>query len=1040
MHRKNLLLNITACLLVTTILQAQPFDSNLFNAMKWRMIGPHRGSRTVGAVGVPQQPNVFYIGVNNGGVWKTTDYGRTWNPIFDDQPTGSVGDVAVAPSNPNVLYVGCGEGLQRPDLAVLSYGDGMYKSTDAGKTWKTIGLQNVQQIGGLAIDPTNENRVFVAVLGHPYGPNPERGVYRTTDGGATWEKVLYKDENTGAIQVTIDPTNPNIIYADMWAGRQGPWENGAWNGKESGLFKSTDGGNTWQKLTKGLPTTEQGLGRIGFCVAPSNPKRLYATVDAGKYGGIYRSNDAGESWEMMTGDERYWGRGSDFAEVKADPKNADIVYTANVVTWKSKDGGKTFEAFRGAPGGDDYHRIWINPDNSNIILIASDQGAIITVNGGETFSSWYNQPTAQFYHVSADNSFPYNVYSGQQESGSVGIASRGNDGQITFREWHPVGAEEYGYVVADPLDNNIIYGGKLSRYDKRTGQSQNIAPEAVRGGKYRFIRTAPVLFSPIDKKTLFYAGNVIFKTRNGGKSWQVISPDLSREKYDDLPESIGIYKTEEMKKMPRRGVVYTIAPSYKDTNIIWAGTDDGLIHVTTNGGKTWTNVTPPQVTPWSKISLMDASHTDAKTCYAAVNRIRLDDMKPHIYKTTDMGKTWKEIVNGLPDDPINVVKEDPIRKGLLFAGSERNVHVSFDDGEHWQSLKLNMPATSIRDLVIKDDDLVIGTHGRSFWILDDMTPLRQITNQLINQSTNQAVLYKPQTAIRVRWNLNTDTPLPQEEPAGQNPPDGAVINYFLKEKATGEVTLEIVDAKGQLIRKYSSNDKPYSIPPNNVPPYWIRPQQQLSADAGSHRFMWDMHFTPLDVPPAYPIAATFKNTDPDPSSPWVMPGTYTVKLTVNGKTYTQPLTVKMDPRVTTKTADLEIQHNLSLLCYNGRKACTANANEVAKLRKQVKELLATANGDALQKLKETDAHAALLESTPQGSVDKGFNQLNGAFASVFNILHDSDMPPTEQAMNAAIEAEYNMGFADAAWKDMKKNDIPALNELLKKAGLKEIVL
>lgn len=1052
MYKKTILL-LSALLLVAGILQSQPFDSTLFNAMQWRMIGPHRGSRTVGAVGVPQQPNVFYIGVNNGGVWKTNDYGRTWNPIFDEQATGSIGDVAVAPSNPNVLYVGCGEGLQRPDLAVLSYGDGMYKSTDAGKTWKTIGLQNVQQIGGLAIDPKNENRVFVAVLGHPYGPNPERGVYRTLDGGTSWEKVLYKDENTGAIQVTIDPQNSNIIYADMWAGRQGPWENGAWNGKESGLFKSTDGGNTWQKLTKGLPTTEQGLGRIGFCVAPSNTNRMYATVDAGKYGGIYRSNDAGQSWELMSSDERYWGRGSDFAEVKADPKNADIVYSGNVVTWKSTDGAKTFQAFRGAPGGDDYHRIWINPDNPNIILIASDQGAIITVNGGETFSSWYNQPTAQFYHVSTDNSFPYNVYSGQQESGSVGIVSRGNDGQITFREWHPVGAEEYGYVVADPLDNNIIYGGKLSRFDKRTGQSQNIAPEPVRGGKYRFLRTAPVLFSPIDKKTLFYAGNVIFKTRNGGKSWQVISPDLSRETYDEIPASVGIYKTEEMKKMPRRGVVYTIAPSYKDTSVIWAGTDDGLIHVTNNGGKTWSNVTPPQVTPWSKISLMDASHTDVKTCYAAVNRIRLDDMKPHIYKTTDMGKTWTEIVNGLPDDPINVVKEDPIRKGLLFAGSERNVHVSFDDGENWQSLRLNMPATSIRDLVIKDDDLVIGTHGRSFWILDDITPLRQLDERL---TASPVILYKPQTTYRVRWSMYPDTPLPPEEPAGQNPPDGAIINYYLNEEAAN-VKLEIFDTKiktfvsekdvskyrsqtNNLIRTYTSNDTLYPIPPNNVPSYWIRPQQILSAKEGNHRFLWDMHYQPLNVPPVYPISAIPQNTAPHPTSPWVKPGVYIAKLTVDGKEYFQAFNVKMDPRVTTKTADLEIQHNLSLLCYNGRKICTAAANELTVLRKQIKNLLPAANREVLNKLQAIDTLAVMLESTPPRSKDKGFNQLNSAFAGVFNILHDTDMPPTEQAMNAAIEAQYNLSIAQAAMAGLKKRDLQELNMLLKEIGLKEIVL
>jgi photosystem II stability/assembly factor-like uncharacterized protein len=950
--------------LVSAETSAQTFDAKYYNSMQWRCIGPHRGSRTVGAVGVPAEPNVFYIGVNNGGVWKTNDFGRTWKPIFDDQPTGSVGDIVVAPSNPNVIYVGSGEGLQRPDLCV---GDGIYKSTDGGKTWTNTGLKDAQQIGGLAIDPTNENRVFVAALGHPYGANEERGVYRTTDGGKTWEKVLYKDENTGAIQVTIDPNNPMIVYADLWAGRQGPWENGAWNGSESGLFKSTDGGTTWKKLTKGLPTTEQGLTRIGFCIAPSNSSRLYASVDAGKYGGIYRSDDAGENWQLMDADQRLWSRGTDFAEVKADPKNADIVYSANVVTWKSIDGGKTWAAFRGAPGGDDYHRIWINPDNPNIILIASDQGAIITVNGGETFSSWYNQPTAQFYHVSADNSFPYNVYSGQQESGSVGIASRSNDGQITYRDWHPVGAEEYGYVVADPLDNNIIYGGKITRYDKRTGQTQNISPETVRSGKVRFLRTAPVLFNPIDKKTLYYAGNVLFKTTDGGNSWKTISPDLSRESWD-VPDNIGIYKTSEMKAMPRRGVIYTVAPSYIDTNTIWTGTDDGLIHVTKNGGKTWTNVTPSAITSWSKISLMDASHTDVNTAYAAVNRIRLDDMHPHIYKTTDGGKTWKEIVNGLPNDPINVVKEDPVRKGLLFAGSERAVYVSFDDGENWQSLRLNMPATSIRDLVIKDDDIVVGTHGRSFWILDNITSLRQLNNAQAKTST---ILFKPQNTYRVRWSMYPDTPVPQEEAAGQNPPDGAMIDYYLDAKASN-VSLEILDATGKLVRKYSSNDTLYKIPNVNIPLYWIRPQQLLSADAGSHRFLWNMHYTPLNVPPAYPISAIYMNTAPEATSPWVMPGIYTARLTADGKIFTQTFEVKMDPRVKTSRKHLQLQHDLSVACYHNILKCkTALDNIEDKNSANAKELL----------------------------------KYQSNFERIHNSLQDSDWPPTTQMINAAKETE-----------------------------------
>lgn len=980
--------------------------------MQWRMIGPHRGGRTVGAVGVPQQPNTFYIGVNNGGVWKTTDFGRTWFPIFDDQPTGSIGDVAVAGSNPDVLYVGSGEGLQRPDLSV---GDGMYKSTDAGKTWTHKGLKEVQQIGGLAIDPTNENRVFVAALGHPYGPNTERGVYRTLDGGNKWEKVLYFDENTGAIQVTIDPNNPQIVFADMWAGRQGPWENGAWNGKESGLFKSTDGGNTWKKMTKGLPNTDQGLGRIGFCIAPSDSKRMYATVDAGREGGIYRSDDAGESWVKMQSDERYWGRGSDFAEIKVDPKNPDIVYSANIVTWKSTDGAKSWTAFRGAPGGDDYHRIWINPNNPEIILIASDQGAIITVNGGQTFSSWYNQPTAQFYHVSTDNAFPYNVYGGQQESGSVGIASRGNDGAIGYREWHPVGVEEYGYVAPDPLDHNIVYGGKITRYDKRTGQTQNIAPEAIRSGKVRFIRTAPVLFSPIDPKTLYYAGNVLFKTTNGGKSWQTISPDLTRESYD-IPPSVGIYNSETYKTMPRRGVIYTIAPSFKDINTIWCGTDDGLIQITKDGGKSWKNVTPPSITSWSKISLMEASHFEVNTAYAAVNRIRCDDMKPHIYKTNDGGTTWQEIVKGLPDDPINAVREDPKRKGLLYAGSERAVYVSFDDGANWQSLRLNMPATSIRDLVVKDDDLVVGTHGRSFWILDDITPLRQLSNLLTKQAT---ILFQPQTSFRVRWGMYTDTPIPQEEPAGQNPPDGAIINYFLAGNQT-EVTLEIRDAKNTLIRKYSSRDTLYQIPENNVPPYWIRPQQILSAQKGSHRFTWDMHYTPVNETVSYPIGAIFMNTAPDPNSPFVMPGDYKVNLIAGGQTISQSLKVKMDPRVTTSAADLQKQHDLSLLCYKSKLNCISTLNEIKGFRQQLQSKIKIATAAESEKYASMDKTAALMENTPAGTQEPSFNRLRNNFGSLINILQDSDHPPTDQAVAAVAEANNQLELLLKKWEALKK--------------------
>ncbi|HUK89457.1 MAG TPA: glycoside hydrolase, partial [Blastocatellia bacterium] len=862
--------------------------------LRWRMIGPFRGGRTVGATGVPSQPNVFYIGVNNGGVWKTDDFGRTWNPIFDDQPTGSIGTVAVAPSDPNIVYVGSGEGLQRPDL---STGDGMFKSTDAGKTWRHLDLADAQQIGAILIDPADPNRLFVAVLGHPYGANEQRGVFRSTDGGDTWQRVLYKDENTGAIALAFDPSNSRTVYADLWAARQAPWENGEWQGPGSGLYKSTDGGETWRQLAGGLPTPAQGLGRIGFTVAPNDPSRMYALVDATK-GGLYRSDDAGENWRLVNGEQRIWGRGSDFAEVKVDPKNENTLFIANTSTYKSTDAGATFDGFRGAPGGDDYHTFWINPNNPDIILLVADQGAVVTVNGGRTWSSWYNQPTAQFYHVVTDNRFPYWVYGGQQESGSVGTSSRGNDGEITFRDWRPVGAEEYGYIAPDPLNPNIIYGGKVTRFNMITGQDQNIAPEALRSGKYRFLRTAPLMFSPVDPHVLYFAGNVLFKTSTGGHSWQIISTDLSRE-HTDVPASIGVYRNDTMNKMARRGVIYALGPSPKDINVIWAGTDDGLVHVTHDGGAHWTNVTPPDLTSWSKVAQIDAGHFDLGTAYIAVNRMRLDDMRPHIYRTHNGGKTWTQIVNGLPDNaPVDTVREDPERKGLLFCGTERAVFVSFDDGDHWQSLRLNMPATAIRDLVIHNDDVVVGTHGRSFWILDDITPLRQTGAQVTGSN---AYLFKPATAIRAKRDTNTDTPLPPDEPAGQNPPDGAIIDYYLKSAPTGPVVLEILDRTGQVVRRFSSNDKPEVIDPKalSVPMYWIRRPRVLSGEAGMHRWVWDLHYPrPEWIPGSPPISAIRHDTPLEPEGPAIAPGQYTVKLTVDGKTLTQPLTVKLDPRVT----------------------------------------------------------------------------------------------------------------------------------------------
>ncbi len=874
--------------------------------MRWRLIGPFRGGRTVAISGVVQQPNVFYMAPTNGGVWKSTDYGNTWAPIFDGQGTGSIGALAVAPSDPNTIYVGSGEGLQRPDL---SFGNGIYKSTDAGRTWQHLGLRDGQQIASLAVDPRDPNRLFVAVLGHPYGPNKERGVYRSLDGGNSFQSVLYKDENTGASQVALDPGNPQIVFASLWAARQAPWEiGGSFNGPGSGLFRSDDGGTSWNQIAKGIPTFAQGLGRIGFGIAPGDPKRMYALIDASPaYGGLYRSDDAGESWKKVNSETRIWGRGSDFACVQVDPKDPNKIYVANTTTYRSTDAGKTFIGIKGAPGGDDYHSIWINPENPEILFLGLDQGATVSVNGGNTWSSWYNQPTAQFYHVITDNRFPYWVYGGQQESGSAAVESRSDDGSISFRDFHPVGVEEYGYVAPDPLHPEIIYGGKATRFNWVTKDVQDVSPQILHG-QYRFVRTMPLLFSPVDPHVLYLGSNVLFKTTNGGDSWQIISPDLTRKQWA-MPAVIQAFESQDPEKGQHRGVIYTIAPSPKDENLIWVGTDDGLIQVTHDGGTQWQDVTPAALTPWSKVSLLEASHFDTATAYAAVNRFRLDDLKPHVYRTHNGGRTWQEIVNGLPDGAVvNAVREDSRRRGLLFAATEIGVFVSFDDGENWQSLQSNLPITSVRDLAIHEDDLIAATHGRSFWILDDITPLRQ---------ANTAGLFIPQKAIRLRWNRNTDTPLPPEMSAGQNPPDGAIIDYALRGNS-GPVALEIYDSKNRLVRRYSSEDKPEVTEQQlqnelNVPTYWVRPPKILSPEAGMHRFVWDLRYSPPNAPSHdYPIAAIYHDTPREPRGPLVIPGEYTIKLIAGGKTYTKPLTVIMDPRVKTSLAALEQQLTLSL--------------------------------------------------------------------------------------------------------------------------------
>jgi photosystem II stability/assembly factor-like uncharacterized protein len=1024
---------------------AQAYDQKLFEDMRWRCIGPFRAGRTVAITGVEGQPNLFYMAAVNGGVWKTTDSGNTWTPIFDGAgSSGSVGAIAVAPSDSNVIYVGSGEGLQRPDLAV---GDGIYKSMDAGKTWTHLGLRDAQQITAIVVDPKDAERLFVAAQGHPYGPNAERGVFRSADGGKSFARVLYKDENTGAAELLMDPSNSQVLYAALWAARVAPWEVRSGASIEmagSGVYKSVDGGSTWKPLTKGLPGTGEGVARIGLAIAPSDPQKVYASVESDKRAGVYRSDDAGETWTQVNEDHRIGGRGPGAMGIAVAPDNAEVLYVLNTASWKSTDGGKTFVGWKGAPGGDDYQRIWISRGNGQIIALSSDQGAVISVNGGVSWSSWYNQPTAQFYHVTTDNRFPYWVYGAQQESGSAATASRSDYGEITFRDWKLLGVEEYGTIAVDPLNENLVYGARVTRTNLDLGEVQDMAPEPIRRGEYRYNRTLPLIFSPTDPHKLYFAANVVFETIDGGKNWKVISPDLTRENYD-TPVNLGVFVSSDPEKGKHRGVVYALAPSYLDKGTIWAGTDDGLIQLTRDGGRNWINVTPAGLTAWSKVSILEASRTEAGTAYAAVNRFRLDDLRPHIYRTRDFGKTWQEIVSGLADNaPVNVVREDPVRKELLFAGTETSVYVSFDAGDHWQPLQLNLPHTSMRDLTIHGDDLIVGTHGRSFWILDDITPLRQLKEEV---ATAVAYLYAPQTAIRVRWNRNPDTPLPPEVPAGKNPPDGAIVDYVLAKNAAGPVTLEILGGDGKLVRKYSSTDSVEPLekiaPKHPIPMYWVREEKTLSAEAGMHRFVWDVRYAPpASLGHGFPISAILHDTPLEPVGALALPGRYTVKLTVDGKAYIQPLTLKMDPRVKSPRTEWTRQFALETVAASGMNESFEALAQVQSTRTQVQAAKEKSDSaETKQRLAEFDKKAAALEGAAvpgffgipaAGKQPENFSTLNQRFGRVLSIADAADSNPTTATEVVAKELQAALRETSARWNEMKKIDLAALNQLLER--------
>ena len=908
-------------------------EDPLFRGMKYRSIGPFRGGRSLTAAGIPGDPTTYYFGATGGGVWKSTDGANTWSAIFDKDGSPSIGSIAVAGSDPNVVYVGTGEACIRGNI---SNGDGVWKSVDAGKSWKYVGLKDSRAIGKVIVNPHNPDIAFVAALGHPYGPNTERGVFRTTDGGKTWDKVLYKDENTGAIDVTFDPQNPHILFASLWEARRTPWSLSS-GGPGSGIYRSTDAGTTWKKLEEhGLP--KGPYGRIGLAVA-ANSERVYAIVEAKEGGGFYRSDDGGDTWDLVNSSHSLLQRAWYYMHVIADPQDVNTVYVADVEFFKSTDGGRSFNKVK-VPHGDN-HGLWIDPKNTKRMIASNDGGVTVSLDGGDSWTREDNQPTAQFYHVITDTRTPYYVYGAQQDNSTVAIASRSDDGAIGRDNWYTVGGGEAGYIAPNPTDPNIVYAGdyqgNITRFDRRTNQIQsiNVSPEISDGRgaaplDHRFQWTAPIVTSPHDPNTIYYGGERVFKTSDGGMHWEAISGDLTRNDKSKQQPSGGPITIDDT-GTEYYDTVFSIAPSPLAKGQIWVGTDDGLIQLTRDEGKTWTNVTPKDLAEWSRISLIEASPHDAGAAYVAVDRHQNDDLAPYIYKTADYGATWSRITAGIPDGSfVRAVREDPKRKGLLYAGTERGVFVSFDDGAHWRSLQINLPIVPVHDLVVKNDDLVLATHGRAFWILDDVSPLRQFADSVVAEDVH---LYQPATAYRVHAgdapeHLTFD---------GKNPPHGAVIYYYFKkapkpEAKPGEVTIEILDASGTVVRKFSSNKtEPLEEP---LDPDDKKPEKQIKPEDGLNRFVWDLRYDEANRVPGYFLWEYNEGA----KGPLALPGNYQVRLTANGKTLTAPLEVKIDPRVTVSQADLEKQFKLEMNVREQLNRVYDAVNQIQDVREQLEGL------------------------------------------------------------------------------------------------------
>lgn len=1055
-------MKLSQALLVTALLattaHAQEIDSSLYGGMKWRSIGPFRAGRVSAVAGIPGNAAVYYMASPGGGVWKTIDGGVVWNPIFDGEKVASIGAMVVSPSDPDVIYVGTGD-VSMVGSAV-NMGDGVYKSTDAGQTWTHTGLDATEHIGAMWIDPTDPNTVVVAALGKTFAPNPERGVFKTRDGGKTWRKVLAGTDEIGAVDVTFDLTDKKIGYATLWHHYCKPGDNtDLINGSSGGaIYKTTDEGETWTKLEgHGLPSGQ--LSRIGVATARGG-QRVYAVIAArGDEAGFFRSDDAGATWVKSTADTRVTGSGY-FSRVFVDPKDAETMYVAQTSLYRSVDGGHTFISFKGAPGGDDNHALWIDPTDSTRMIMASDQGATISMDAGRSWSSWYNQPTAQVYHMSTDNRWPYWVYGTQQDSGSVGTLSRGDYGAITFFDWDPVAAYEFGYIVPSPMDPNLVVAGGPGRglvlVNRTNRQVQTISPTIGRGGTARTAQNPPIAFSPQDPHTFYWATQFLMQTSDNGTHWKAISPDLTERPGSeaandkdaqqatspDAPaRKARTRENSETLTPPNRSAVNCFAPSPVAKGEIWAGTTNGLVQLTQDGGASWHIVSPPGLSQYANVSILEASHFDAGTAYAAIDRHEENDVAPHIFRTHDFGKTWQKIDAGIaPGDFVRVVRQDPKRKDLLYAGTENRTYVSFDEGDHWTALQLNMPVASVRDLQINGNDLVAATYGRSFWVLDDVSALRQINRETAHAPVT---LFKPGTALRVHLNLNGDTPIPPELPAGQNPPTGALIDYFLKSAPQGELKLAIYDSNGNLVRAFSTSDPaPAKEPPPSVPDYWLALPQPLTKHAGENRFVWDLRYTPpFALRHNYPISALYQNTPGEPQGPLVTPGAYKATLTVGGKSYTETFEVKLDPRVDIAQGSLDDQLKLAQQVAASVTASYDAHHKSVILREAIAadaKKLQMQSPETVKALRDLDAKVVRLQGAEgfrggppaPGRQTPTFAAVNQSMGSLETTIESADAAPVPAMQTAYGEGCRDLATVSTQWNALLQSDLPAINEQL----------